>query len=330
MDPNPCFRHVRRTTCALIARKDDTLIGAMLALSNLRRIGRLGVASRTVYMPYQTILVHIDQSAGSRSRLGIAISLARDFASQLVGVFLDDAPEITPSIAALLPDDIVAQYLRNAADAQRAAEDAFRQAAAAAAVTDIEWRAPAGPAIEAAVGHVRCADLIVIGQPDAAEAGWSFAAQLVAAVLLETGRPMLVVPYVGAPATVGTNVLVAWDGGREASRALADAMPLLVRASQVTVACLDPGASARGADAAARARLAAYLQRHGVTARIDHDNLGDDDVAVGEWLLSRVADLDGDLIVMGGYGQPRWHERVLGGATRTLLATMTVPVLMAH
>jgi len=197
-------------------------------------------------------------------------------------------------------------------------------------LTDVEWRAPAGPAIGAAVAHARCADLIVIGQPDAAEAGWSFAAQLAAAVLLETGRPMLVVPYVGAPASVGTTVLVAWDGGREATRALADAMPLLVRARQVTVACLDPGASARGVDAAARDRLAAYLHRHGITARVEHDNLGEGDVAVGDWLLSRVADLGGDLIVMGGYGRPRWREQVWGGATRALLSTMTVPVLMAH
>lgn len=270
------------------------------------------------------------RSAESRSQLGVAVGLSRNFAARLVGIYLDDAMEITPSVAALLPNDIVAQYLRTNADAQRAAEDAFRQAAAAAAVTDIEWRAPAGEAIEAAVAHARCADLIVVEQPAPAEAGWSFAAQLVAAVLLETGRPMLVVPYVGAPATVGTNVLVAWDGGREASRALADAMPLLVRARQVTVACLDPGASARGVDAAARARLAAYLQRHGAAVHIEHDNLGEGDVAVGDWLLSRVADLGGDLIVMGGYGQPRWREQVLGGATRALLAAMTVPVLMAH
>jgi nucleotide-binding universal stress UspA family protein len=188
----------------------------------------------------------------------------------------------------------------------------------------------ARPPIEAAVAHGRCADLIVVGQPDLANAGWSLAARLVAAVLLESGRPTLVVPHVGAPATIGTHILVAWDGGREATRALADAMPLLVRAKQVTVACLDPGASARGADTAARERLAAYLLRHGVSARIEHDNLGEGDVAVGDWLLSRVADLGGDLIVMGGYGQPRWREQVLGGATRALLSTMTVPVLMAH
>ena len=281
-------------------------------------------------MPYRTILVQLDDRAESRSRLGIAIGLARDYSAQLVGIYLDGTPEITPSVAALLPNDVVAQYLRRGADVQREGEDAFRQATGAAGLTDVEWRAPPGSSIDAAVAHGRCADLIVVGQPLAAEAGWSFPAQLVAAVLLETGRPILVVPYVGGPAIVGGDVLVAWDGGREATRALADAMPLLVRAKRVTVGCLDPGASERGVDAAGRERLAAYLRRYGVAARIEYDTLGEGDVAVGDWLLSRVADTGGSLIVMGGYGHPRWRERVLGGATRTLLAAMTVPVLMAH
>ncbi len=280
--------------------------------------------------PYRSILVHIDQSAQSRSRLGVGIGLCRDFAAQLVGTYLDDSPEISPSLAAVLPNDVVARRLNDVANMQHLAEDAFRQAAVAAGLTDVEWRAPAGPSIEAAVAHGRCADLIIVGQPDFATSGRSFAARLVAAVLLETGRPTLVVPYIGAPATVATNILVAWDGGREASRAVADAMPLLVRASRVTVACLDPGAAARGADAPARERLGAYLRHHGIAARIDHDNLGAGDVAVGDWLLSRAADLGADLIVMGGYGQPRWREEVLGGATRALLSAMTVPVFMAH
>ena len=283
-----------------------------------------------IMMPYQSILVQIDPSPQCPGRLGVGIGLCRDFGAQLVGAYIDDAPEITPSLAALLPKEIVARRLGESASVQRAAEDAFRKAAAAAGLTDVEWRAPAGPAIEAAVAHGRCADLVVVSQPDLATAGWPFVARMVAAVLLETGRPTLVVPYIGAPATVGGNILVAWDGGREASRALADAMPLLCRARRVTVVCLDPGATARGADAPARERLGAYLRRHGITARIDHDNLDGGDVAVGDWLLSRAADLGADLIVMGGYGQPRWREEVLGGATRALLAAMTVPVLMAH
>jgi nucleotide-binding universal stress UspA family protein len=281
-------------------------------------------------MSYQTILVHVDQSAAARSRLGVAITLTRDFAARLGGVYFDETPEITPSVAAVLPNDVVERYMRNAADAQRMQEEAFRQAAAGARVTDLEWRAPAGSRIDAAVSQARCADLIVVSQPEPAQTGWSFAAQLVAAVLLEGARPVLVVPYVGAPETVGANVLVAWDGGREASRALGDALPILARARQVTVACLDPSASARGADALARDRLLSYLRRHGIAARLESDALGEGDIAIGDWLLSRVADLGNDLIVMGGYGHSRWREEVLGGATRELLTTMTVPVLMAH
>src|SRR6266542_1216688 len=118
-----------------------------------------------VMMAYRSILVHIDRSAQSPIRLGVGIALCRGFAAQLVGAYLDDAPEITPSIAALLPDDIVAARLNDAANTQRAAEDEFHRAAAAAELIDIEWRAPAGPPIEAAVTHGRCADLIVVGQP---------------------------------------------------------------------------------------------------------------------------------------------------------------------
>jgi nucleotide-binding universal stress UspA family protein len=279
---------------------------------------------------FQTIVVYLEQGGDSASKLRIATGLARTFAAELVGVYLDDALQITPSVAALLPDEVVANRLRSAASAQHAAEDLYRQAAAAASVTDIEWRAPAGVAIEAAVSNARCADLAIVGQPDVWEAGWSFAAQLATAVLLESGRPVLFIPHVGAPATVGTNVLVAWDGGREASRALADAMPLLVSARQVTVACLDPGAGERGADATGRDRLSTYLRTHGISARFECDNLGEGDIAIGDWLLSRAADLGADLIVMGGYGRPQWRERVLGGATRALLQTMTVPVFMAH
>ena len=279
---------------------------------------------------FRTILVYLDQDANSASKLPIATGLARAFAAHLVGIYLDDSLQITPSVAALLPRDIVADRLRSAAGAQHAAEHLYRQAAAAAALPDVEWRAPAGAPIDAAVAHARCSDLAIVGQPDLWQAEWSFAAQLATAVLLESGQPVLFVPHVGTPPSAGANILAAWDGGREASRALADAIPLLSRARQVTIACLDPAAATRGADPAGRDRLSAYLRGHGISARIECDNLGRGDIAVGDWLLSRAADLGADLIVMGGYGRPQWRERVLGGATRALLQTMTVPVFMAH
>jgi nucleotide-binding universal stress UspA family protein len=121
-------------------------------------------------------------------------------------------------------------------------------------------------------------------------------------------------------------VLVAWNGSREATRAVHDALPLLRRAEQVTVLSIDP-------DPAAERRLpgahvSRHLTRHGVT--VQSPTITGADGAVGDLLLSYVADHDIDLIVMGAYGHTRLREVVLGGATRTLLRHMTVPVLMSH
>ena len=281
-------------------------------------------------MNYQTLLVVLEDGTDAQSHLRVAIHWARDFDARLVGLYVSSGPEITPSVAALLPDEIVDTYLHGTGDVQYAAEQGFREAVDAAEWRDIEWRAPAGPPIDAAVAHSRCADLIVLRQPQRGEANSLFASQLVGAVLMETGRPLLVVPYVGAPQRIGNNILVAWDGGREASRALADAVPLLSRADRVTVGCLDPGASARGADASGRERLVAYLRRHGIASKIVYAGVEPGDIPVGDWLLSQASDLGCDLIVLGGFGHPRWREQILGGATQTLLSSMTVPVLMSH
>ncbi|HUH93839.1 MAG TPA: universal stress protein [Casimicrobiaceae bacterium] len=277
-----------------------------------------------------SLLVHVDDSPESERRLGVAFDLCRALSAHLVGMYLDEAPAISPSIAAVLPTDAVERYLLKVADRQQGAEERFGRAAGDAGIGAVEWRAPGGFPIGAAVAEARCADLTVLSQPEWSESEWGLGAQLLAAVLLESGRPLLVVPRIDVGPGIGRNVVVAWDGGREASRAIGDALPLLARATRVTVACLDPGASARGADASARARLVEYLRRHGVPARVESDNLSDGDIGVGDWLLSRIADLDADLLVMGGYGHPRWRERVLGGATRAILSAMTVPVLMAH
>ena len=281
-------------------------------------------------MKYRTLLVHIGRGDESTSRLAVAIRLAGIFGARLVGAYLVDEPEITPSLAALLPEESVARRLNEGAEAQHAAEQAFRQAAGAAGCNDLEWRAPSGAPIDAAVAHGRCADLIIVGQPDSSLSDSSFSARLVSSVLLETGRPMLVVPSTGVSDSIGSRILIAWDGGREATRALADALPFLARADRVTVASVDPGASMRGVDAPAGQRLAGYLQGHGIAAQFEHDDLGRGDIEVGDWLLSRAADWNIDLLVMGGYGHSRWRERVLGGATRVLLSTMTTCVLMSH
>ena len=276
-------------------------------------------------MSLKTILVHVDDSERSDARLAVAGRIAAGFGAQLVGVYLVPDNPLSPSVAALLPQDVVDATLREAGDAQRAAEQRFRRAAGG---DTGEWRAPAGPPLDAAVAHARCGDLFVMGQAEPGDPDRRFGDDLITTTVLSSGRPVLIVPYTGAPAALGTHVLVAWDGGREASRAVADALPFIERARLVTVMAARASDDDRALDDAALARLASYLRAHGVTAGISVE--GSSEVGTGERLLSRAADVGADLVVMGGYAHARLRSLVLGGVTRTMLDAMTVPVLMSH
>jgi nucleotide-binding universal stress UspA family protein len=277
-------------------------------------------------MSLATILVHIDDATRCEARVDAAIRLALGFQAHLVGVNITPGFDLSPSIAALLPQETVDARLGETGQAQHDAEQAFRQAAAAAGLAAIDWRAPAGSALDAAVDHARCADLVVLGQREGP--GFMFADELTQAVLLSSGRPALIVPFIGAQPTLGENVLVAWDGGREISRAIGDAMPLLERAKRVRIVSVGPDRTADADAPLAEARLAAWLRPHGIEAAFERDDAAD--AGIGEWLLSRAADFGSDLIVMGGYAHSRVRALVLGGVTRTMLQSMTVPVLMSH
>ena len=280
-------------------------------------------------MAARTYIVHVDDSSRSASRIEAAVRLARDPGARLVGVYLVPDNDVSPSVGAMIPPEVLKKLMRAALDAQAAAETAFRQATAALAPSHVAWRAPAGNPIVAALAHGRASDLFVLGQPDPDDSCSRFADELVTASLLGCGRPILVVPYTGAQATLGKRILIATDGGREAARAIGDAMFLLERATEVAL-LVEGSEEAVGATsiAATGARLAEWLSDHGVAARVERYEWK----AGGgnQWLLSRAADLGSDLIVMGGYGHARMREIVLGGMTRTILREMTVPVLMSH
>lgn len=284
--------------------------------------------TKGVNMSLKTILVHIDDQESSALRLDVAIRIAGNAGARLVGVYLVPTIEISPSVAALMPSDLAETIQRGIGEAQHAAERRFRAAAGTARLTAVEWRAPAGPAIAAAVAHGRCADLFVVGQGEPGNAASAFSRDLIASTLVATGHPLLIVPFIGAARTFARNVMVAWDGGREAARAVADALPLLADAGQVVVVTDSNGAGAITGEAPSTSELLGWLRDHGVEARTDALIAGEG--GVGESLLSRAADLSTDLIVMGGYGHARMREFVLGGVTRTLLESMTIPVLMSH
>jgi nucleotide-binding universal stress UspA family protein len=189
----------------------------------------------------------------------------------------------------------------------------------------MEWRCAEGEVAELVMLHARYADLAIIGQRSEHTGSVSdYYPSIAEEVVLGAGRPVLVVPYIGSPATVGKRVLVAWNGSREAARALNDALPILERAEHVTVLVID----ADGAGRTPGADIAAHLARHGVRAEASHVPSGG--IGIGDALLSRAADLACDLIVMGAYGHSRVREFVMGGASRHMFDHMTVPVLMAH
>jgi nucleotide-binding universal stress UspA family protein len=138
----------------------------------------------------------------------------------------------------------------------------------------------------------------------------------------------LIVPYAGHFATIGQRVLVGWDTSREATRAIRDALPLLGTAQAVTILSIDPQPTREGHGAVPGADMACYLARHGIDAVAEWSV--SNGIDAGNVLLSRAADLSADLLVIGAYGHPRFRELVLGGVTRTILESMTLPVLMSH
>jgi nucleotide-binding universal stress UspA family protein len=288
---------------------------------------RSGRTQRETNITYKTLLVHVDDSEHSVQRVEAASRIARAFEARLVGAYLVPTPELTPSVSALLPETMVNQRLAESGEAQQRAEAQFRAAATGTGLAAIEWRAPAGDPAHAITAHARGADLAVIGQPDAG-ADAAFAIDLANAVILGSGRPVLVIPYIGAPGMIGDTVLIALDRSRESARAIADALPLLVRARKVVVVSITAAAEETLGDTQARTQVVAHLRGHGIDADVQHLDIPD--IAIGELLLSQAADFGADLIVMGAYGHARFQELVLGSVTRTMLKAMTVPVLMSH
>jgi len=276
-------------------------------------------------MSFKTILVHLDHQPRSSERLGLACSLADEFDAHVVGLFAPGAPR-PPSYALAEGGPTLREMLekRDAGirgEAERRFRDAARRFGGRA-----EWRSSQADAAAAVRLSARYADLVVAGQPEAEDDGdlRGLADELV----FSAGRPVLFVPYAGRFATLGKRVLVAWDAGREAARAVTDALPFLRRAEAVEVCAFDPEKGRRNHGEQPGADVGLYLARHGVKVTVARQSGAGYDV--GSQILSRAADVAADLIVMGAYGHARVREMVLGGATRTLLETMTVPVLMSH
>jgi nucleotide-binding universal stress UspA family protein len=277
------------------------------------------------------IVVNLQLGEGGGPAADYAASLAGAFAAHITGIaFVYDAIIPLSGVGYISAEVVDAQRRDNEA-AAKAAIGRFAAATARAGVL-AEPRLLNTDLADAGRQFSRIArgfDLAVVGQT---EPGTNAVEEMIAeSALFEAGRPVIFVPYIQKAPLKLDNAMVCWDGSRSAARAIADAMPLLARAGRVEVVTVASergkqdeiqGADIQGAD------MGEHLARHGLNVEVNRIAGGDIDVA--DALLSHAADSGADLIVMGGYGHSRLREFVLGGVTRGILRSMTVPVLMSH
>jgi nucleotide-binding universal stress UspA family protein len=286
-------------------------------------------------MKPKTILLSMDASPASQNRLDLASALARRFDAHLMGLLVK--PQIQPPGYAMVEmgvmlDENPFSTLENEQSvlvdkAAAAVERSFREQLEHQGVS-FEWRSVVGSVPRQISLQARCADIAIVGQPDPNDRSSGDQLSVVGDILLAAGCPILVMPYIGDFPTVGERVLIAWNGSREAARAVNDALPFLTEAKSVTVLSIGPQSSAMWESPAPESDLVRHLARHGITAAAI--SVLDNEISIGDAILSEAADMAADLIVMGAYGHSRLRELLLGGATRSLLKTMTVPVLMSH
>jgi len=255
-----------------------------------------------------------------------AVSVADTFGAHVVGIAFVFDPIVPISGTGYIPAEVIDTQLADTQSAAKAAVDRFAASASRAGVSaePLTLSASAAGAGDQFGRLARRFDLAIVGQ---AEPETSAVEELIAeSTLFQSGRPMIVVPYIQKAPLKLDRVMVCWDGGRQAARAIADAMPILEKAGKVEIVIV---ANERGKqDEIEGADMGQHLARHGL--KVDVKRISSGNIDVADALLSHVADSGTDFIVMGGYGHSRLREFVLGGVTHSILRSMTAPVLLSH
>ena len=272
------------------------------------------------------IALALDVGASRDAALDYAISVAAAFDAHVAAIAFAYEPVMPPidSVSAV-PFDILDAEREESRNAATAAISRFNEAARRAAVS-AETRlieASATGATKVFGSIARSFDLAIVNQVDPNSLRDHL---MIEGALFDSGRPVLVVPYIQRTGLKLDRVMACWDGSRNAARAINDAIPFLTRAKTIDV--ITVGGKTKKTDTIQGADIAQHLARHGLNVELR--NITAEDVDVHNVILSDAADHDTDLIVMGGYGHSRLREFVLGGATRGILSSMTVPTLMSH
>jgi nucleotide-binding universal stress UspA family protein len=285
-------------------------------------------------MGIRDLVVLLDGSTRDETKLAVAVELARRNDAHLTGLC---------PLELLLPADMsfalggypdlwalpeFAKQIESQAKAKAAVVEAgFRELVRREAITG-EWMLETGPLIQAVTRRALAADLIVVGQADPENPLPPIARSLVEDVLMTAGRPLLIIPYAGQFATIGTNTLVGWTPTRESARAVHDALLILATGAKVLVLTVESTRSGE-IEPLPTADIAEHLARHALDVSAARTVVSDG-LSPADALLDYASDIQADLLVVGGYGHSRTREMILGGVTRDLLHHMTVPVLMSH
>jgi nucleotide-binding universal stress UspA family protein len=279
-------------------------------------------------MPYKTIAAILRGESDTPRLIERMLPLVRAFGAHVSGIHAEPSPG---AHVAVLAGDMVS-IDESAIDAARE-----RMGKVRSLFVDVcqregvphDWRGMetfAGDSATASLPSVNAADLVVVQQSDPDDLDTVFAD--LESLIFDSGRPVLVLPYVNTTPVDPKRVVIAWKPSREAARAVFDALPLLHRAQEIEILVVDAKASPEHSAGMIAADIAAALSRHGLNVTISNQNSAG--LPVGDVIENRVADTGVDLLVMGAYSQSPMRELLFGGVTRTLLKSMTVPVLMSH
>ena len=273
---------------------------------------------------FRDLLVHVDGSPAGRQRVQFAVDLAKRTGARLSGLHVTPPAEVRPRYKASRVDRAAAGIsAKLAADARAAAaifsEEATRHLA------DSSWFAVAGDVVEGISEKARYADLVVVGQYEWQGTPERHPLPVAHTVVLRCGRPVLVVPAAVQPTALASTA-IAWDGSREAVRAVHDALPLLRLSRSVQIVTM-VGPSADGNEADAKG-LSAHLVNHGI--EVSTQIVSMTTTQEHESLQKQIVDGHYDLLIMGGYSHAMWVEFIFGGATQSILLSSKIPVLVSH
>jgi nucleotide-binding universal stress UspA family protein len=280
-------------------------------------------------MSIKDITVFLFSTAGDEAALAAGEALARVSDADLTAVLLELQPDpvytMEGAMVGAMWAEILAEARKGFAKEKAALEARCRKSDRSIAIREL--LVAAGLAAADAAVHARHADLSIMLRPGGSRPS-DYRNAVFEGVLFGSGRPVLLVPPDWRGDLIGRKVVVAWNGKREAARAIADATPLLEAADEITLVTIDAKPSSEGVGPAPGADIAAHLARRGWKVELRNlDGIGRDEA---DTLIAGAEAVGADLIVMGGYGRARLSEWVFGGMTRAMAAKSPLPVMMSH